>query len=266
MRSNSEILSYIASFAPLAWAMDYDNVGLLVGDSNGVTRRALLALDASEHVLEEAIEGNFDLLITHHPLIFHPLYRLTSDDPIASRVLMLVRHNISLISMHTNLDAARDGVNDALARALGLNDIRDFENRDKREGIPSIGRVGIIEETPGEEFVRFVIERLRAEGARYVLPRKNCHRIAVGGGSCADYIDDAVSAGCDTLVTADVKYHEFTHAEDVGLNLIDAGHFATENVVIRPLAEKLRIAFPDVEFVVSHASADPIKVMKYERN
>ena len=265
MRHNSEIVSEIAAFAPLSWAMEYDNVGLLVGDENGVSGRALLSLDASEDAVKEAVEGNYDLLITHHPLIFHPLARLTANDPIAARVLLLIRHNISLISMHTNLDAARGGVNDALALALGLEEVEDFLNEDQREGIPSIGRIGLIPETDGDVFARLTIEKLGANGARYVLSGKYCRRIAVAGGSCADYIDAAKEAGCDTLVTADCKYKHFTHAKDVGLNLIDAGHYATENVVILPLAERLQKDFPDMHFDVSKTSSDPVKVIVNER-
>ena len=265
MRTNSEICKEIGRMAPLSWALPYDNVGLQIGEEQDTVNRVLLSLDASDEAISEAVEGKYDLLITHHPLLFHPINRLTSADPVTRRALCLWENRVSLISMHTNLDAARGGVNDCLAAALGLHDVSDFENEDAREGIPSIGRIGYVQPVDGEAFAAAVVNNLRANGARFVLSGKPCHKIAVGGGACADYVDAAYAAGCDTLVTADVKYKHFNRAMDIGINLIDAGHYATEYVVIEPLAAKLRKAFPDVEFTVSRTACDPVQVISNER-
>ena len=260
MRRVSDLLSEMERIAPPSYAMEGDNVGLQVGDGEAAVNKVLLSLDPDDRAIKEAERGGYDLLITHHALIFRPLYRLVPEEPAARRAVTLIRDGISLISMHTNLDAAEGGVNDALARALGLSGIGDFPNEDARPGVPSIGRIGFVEPTPGEDFVRFTVETLKASGARYLLTGKDCRRVAVAGGSCADYVDAAAAAGCDTLVTSECKYRHFTRARDLGISLIDAGHYATEAVVLDPLRERLEKAFPGLLFGI--VRGDPLSVME----
>lgn len=150
--------------------------------------------------------------------------------------------------MHTNLDAAEGGVNDVLARTLGLDGLEMLTDE-------KIGRVGTLKcEIPLVEFLPFVIKSLGCHGLRYVSCGKNVHRVAVGGGACGCYIPQAISAGCDTFVTSDLKYNDFLDTE--GINLIDAGHFPTENVICGPLAAYLQKAFPaaTVSVSASHSS------------
>ena len=145
--------------------------------------------------------------------------------------------------MHTNLDAAAGGVNEVLAQKLGLSDLKMLTEE-------KIGRIGTLKcEIPLVEFTHSVIELLRCNGLRYVDAGRPVHRVAVGGGACGCYIPQAIAAGCDTFVTSDLKYNDFLDTE--GLNLIDAGHFPTENVVCPALRDRLTEAFPAVDVLCS---------------
>jgi len=155
----------------------------------------------------------------------------------------MIRNNISAICMHTNLDAAEGGVNDALAEKLGLTDL-EMLNEEK------IGRIGTLKsQLPLVEFTHFVVESLGCNGLRYVDSGKPVHRVAVGGGACSGYIAQAIAAGCDTFVTSDLKYNDFLDTKEI--NLVDAGHFPTENVVCPVLADFLRRKFPELTVVQS---------------
>ena len=260
MRSVSDLLWEMERIAPPAFAMEGDNVGLLIGDRNAPVKRVLLSLDPDDRALAEAEKEGYDLLLTHHALMFRPLWRLVPEDPAAGRAIRLLRSGIALISMHTNLDAAEGGVNDALAEALGLREIAMFPNEDARPGIPSIGRIGRIDPISGTDLVRKTVDALRANGARYLLADRMIEKVAVAGGSCADYVNAARDAGCGALITSECKYRHFTLARDLGISLIDAGHYATEACVLEPLAERLRRAFPDLVFSV--VGGDPVGVME----
>ena len=260
MTTARDIEQNLFELAPGSYAMEWDNVGLLVGHGDRSVRRVLLALDADDAAVAEAVEEGYDLLITHHPLIYKPLYHLTGANGPERRVEALLCGNVALISMHTNLDAAHGGVNDALAEALGLTDVEEFLNEDAREGVPSIGRVGTVEEMSPAVFLEQACRALDTNGGRHYLCRR-VHRVAVGGGGCADYLADAYRAGCDTFLTADCKYHNFTLAADLGINLIDLGHYATEYVVLPKLKSRLEKAFPEVEFTLSSRECDVVGVV-----
>ena len=179
-------------------------------------------------------------------------------------MLLLIENGIAAINAHTNLDQAPGGVNDVLAAAVGLHDIRvitpagqDAQGRDW-----GLLHMGVRDELPLEDFLSYVKEHLHCDGLRYVNGGKNVRTVAVGGGSCADGIYEALEAGCDTLVTSDVKYNQFRTAYEMGLNLIDAGHFHTENPVMPVLAAKLQEAFPEVEVKFSEKHTDCMKFFR----
>ena len=194
------------------------------------------------------------LIVSHHPLIFTPLRHATADDLAGRKVLTMARHGISAICMHTNLDIADGGVNDALMAALGAEVTGGLEPA----GTAADGRTltcGRVGKLPNPmtmaEFLPYVAGRLHANGLRYVDGSLPVERIAVCGGPGGNMLELAAAKGCDTFVTADVKYNRFLAAKELGINLIDADHFCTENVVIPVLQEKLQRQFPDVTFTVS---------------
>lgn len=244
----NDIYAFLNEIAPVRYQMDFDNAGFLVGDGGTALRNALLALDITDAVIAEAIELRAQLIVSHHPLIFTPLRHATTDDLAGRKVLTMARHGISAICMHTNLDAADGGVNDALAEKLGLLQTEYLTDE-------KIGRVGTLKcQIPLVEFTRFVVKSLGCNGLRYTDCGRPVHRVAVGGGACGEYIAQAIALGCDTFVTSDLRYHDFLDTKE--LNLIDAGHFPTEQVIIPELCRRLQAAFSavSVSTSISHQS------------
>ena len=253
MTTAADILKFIETLAPRHLAESWDNVGLLCGSKSAPVTRILVALDPFEGVCQEAVEIGAQLIVTHHPLIFQPAKAITDETSIGRCIMQLCRNGISAINAHTNLDVASGGVNDVLAARLGLENVTAIDP----EG--GLLRMGDVAEQTLPEFLANVKVSLGCDGLRYVDGGKPVRKVAVGGGSCAGGMREALSAGCDTFVTADIKYNQFWDAHDLGLNLIDAGHFATENPVVAVLAEKIAAAFPEVEVKISENHHDCMK-------
>ncbi len=247
MTKVEDVFRCLCELAPLELQMDFDNSGFLLGHGGQELHKLLLALDVTDEVIDEAIRNQAELIVSHHPLIFRPLRAITDESPEGCRVLKLIEHGIAVISMHTNLDIAEGGVNDVLAAALGLQSVAPLDEN----GCGRIGSLG--EAVPLTAFLHTVKSTLHCSGLRYVDAGESVRRVAVMGGSGADSLDRAAALGCDTYVTADVKYHQFQKALDLGLNLIDADHFFTENPVIPALAEGLRARFEDLQILVSES-------------
>lgn len=240
-----DIYKYLCELAPLELQMDFDNAGLQIGRKTAEIKKAVLALDVTWEVIQEAISENAELIISHHPLIFHPVKALTEASLTQSKLLTLAENKIAAISMHTNLDIAEGGVNDVLMTLLGgtVNETLDEEN---------CGRVGCLNnEMPLNDFLLRCKAVLCTSGLRYTDAGRSVHKLAVMGGAGGDALYTAFEKGCDTFVTSDIKYHQFLDAKELGINLIDADHFGTENPIIPHLADKLRKRFPDTEFIVS---------------
>jgi len=261
MTTVNDILAYVETLAPRYMKEDWDNVGLLCGSRNAPVTKVLVALDPFEHVCKEAAVWGAELMVTHHPLIFQPMKAVTDETSIGRGIMTLCRHGISAINAHTNLDCAPGGVNDVLATILGLQNISVINpGGTDNEGNPwGLLHCGDLPEQPLETFLASVKKKLNCRGLRYVDSGKAVSKVAVGGGSCAGGMLEALDAGCDTFVTADVKYNQFWDAMDLGLNLIDAGHFATENPVITVLAAKIAEQFPEIQVKISESHADCMK-------
>lgn len=250
----NDIIQYMETLAPRALKMDWDNVGLNCGSRTAPVTRILVALDPFEHVCQEAADWGANLLVTHHPLIFRPWPTVTDDAAITRGLMTLVRHNISHFCAHTNLDCAEGGINDVLAATLGLENVSIVE-QDKHGML----RCGEVAQQDLTTFLTAVKENLHCDGLRYCDGGKPVRRVAVGGGGCAGGLFDAIQAGCDTFVTSDVKYNEFWDAYEQGLNLIDAGHFCTENPIVAVLAAKLQAQFPEIQVKISEKHGDCMK-------
>ena len=236
-----DIESALYALAPKALAAEWDNVGLLAGSADREVRSVLVALDITEPVVDEAERMGVDLIVSHHPVIFHPVKSITDRDPSGRLLIRLVRSGTGAVCMHTNLDAVQGGVNDALASALGLQDAAPVA-----EG--GIARIGTLPETmalPG--FLARVKNALRPNGIRYVDGGRPIRKVAAGGGACGDFLWEAAALGCDAFVTADLKYNHFLDAGVLGLTVIDAGHFPTEDVVCPMVVRYLREKFPEVQ-------------------
>lgn len=249
-----DILMYLESLAPTSMKMEWDNVGLLCGSESAEVHTVLVALDPFENVCHEAADVGAELLVTHHPLIFRSISAITDRSALGRSVLFLAANGISAINAHTNLDRAAGGVNDVLAQKLELRNVMTIDP----EGA-NLLRMGAVSAQSLEQFLSHVKSKLTCPGLRYVDSGKSVHRVAVGGGACGSELNSAVEAGCDTFVTADVKYNQFQEAADLGINLIDAGHFYTENPIVGVLAKKIAAAFPEITVKISKTNADPVK-------
>jgi dinuclear metal center YbgI/SA1388 family protein len=261
MTTVGDILKYIETLAPRSMKMDWDNVGLLCGSKATPVTKVLVALDPFDGVCREAAQWGAQLIVTHHPVIFQAPKAITDETSVGRSILQLCAHGISAINAHTNLDCAPGGVNDVLARTLGLEEISVIDPSSVDEdGRPwGLLRQGKVAEQGLEAFLAHVKTSLGCEGLRFVDGGKPVRRVAVGGGSCAGCLREVADAGCDTFVTADVKYNQFFDAKELGVNLIDAGHFHTENPVCAVVAEKLQAAFPEITVILSKNHADCMK-------
>ena len=260
MATVADILKYIESIAPSYMAEDWDKIGVNCGRMNRQVKKILVALDPFPHVCREAVERGADLLVTHHPLVWEDGF-ITDATTQGMCILELLENGIAHISAHTNLDCAPGGVNDTLALALGLKnvDVIDPKGTDEDGRIWGLMRIGDAETQPLETFLAAVKTALHCDGLRYVDGGKPVSRVAVGGGACGSELRSAAKAGCDTFVTSDVKYNQFWDGKELGINIIDAGHFHTENPVCAVLAQKLSAKFPEVDVQLSPNHWDCVK-------
>lgn len=248
-----DIYQYIDHIAPFSTQLDYDNAGLLMGSENVELQRVLVTLDVTLEVVKEAVRKKCQLIVSHHPLIFHGLKAVIPDDPTGAAVLELARRDIALISAHTNLDQACGGVSDVLLERLGIASEGFLEATGQTaDGKPyGMGAVGMLETAMDpKSFAKHVKTALNARGARAVLGDRPVKKVAVCGGAGGDLLSQAAAWGADAYVTADVKYHEFLEAYQRGITLVDGGHFATEDPAMDMLCQRLKGAFEQdgVEF------------------
>ena len=257
MATVRDILNCVQALAPTYMKESWDKVGLNCGHLDAPVSKILVALDPFSDVCKEAQEIGAQLLVTHHALIWQPGF-VTDETAWGKNTLYLIENHIAHINAHTNLDCAPGGVNDTLAQKLGLRGITVISPAGTDEDGRPYGllRQGEVTEQTLESFMKTVKESLGCPGLRYADGGKPVHRVAVGGGACAGFLQQAVSAGCDTFVTADVRYNQFWDAHDLGINLIDAGHFHTENPVCQVLADAISKNFPEISVIISKNHAD----------
>ena len=260
----NDVLNYLDSVAPVATKMDFDNVGFLVGRGGDALSAVIVSLDITSAVISEATETGAGLIVSHHPLFF-TLKSVTDTDTTGSRIVQMLSNGISGICMHTNLDAALGGVNDSLADAISLTGAQKplelLSNDGEYEGRAySCGRIGYLNEPLTlAEFLPSVKAALNTDVLRYHDAGSKVQKIALVSGSGGDQLSHVIRQGCDTFVTADVKYDVFLEAKELGINLIDADHYCTENVVTAPLAERLQAAFPEIRVSVSTVHTKTVK-------
>ncbi len=254
----NDIIQLLEEMAPPDLAEEWDNVGLMLGRRTRPVRRLLLALDMTQETVQQAISKKADVLITHHPAIFHKLGQVTDASWQQELLLQLAENGIAVYSAHTNLDCVANGVNSVLAKRLRLldTDALDVSN--------GLGRIGSVQQPQGlQEFASFVKKALRADYVTVGDAHRQVRRVAVCGGAGADLISLALAQGADTLVTGDVKYHEAQQAVFSGLNIIDAGHQPTELPVLEDLADRLSLRFSDKHWNVDIKVAGETLLLKH---
>ena len=240
-----DILNCITEVAPLQWQESYDNAGLQVGDLNAEARKALVCLDITEEVVDEAIAKNCNIIVSHHPLIFRGLKHLTPETYIERAVMKAVKHDIAMISMHTNLDNSYLGVSRVLAERLGLKNLHLLQPSESEPELCGAGMVGEFE-TPMEEtdFLGLVADAIGSPCLRHsALTGQQIQKVALCGGSGTPFMPDALRQKADAYLTADIKYHDFFVPEG-NILLIDGGHFETEQFTKELIVELIRKKFP----------------------
>lgn len=219
-----DVYNYMNRFAPFENAMSWDNVGLLVGDENALVTGCLLCLDVTKDAIEFALEHGANLIVTHHPVIFGGVNSVKSD----SVIYQLIKNDISVISSHTNLDLAEDGVNYALADALKLTNQRPLENAG------GLGRVGDLEEEMSPlEFATFMKKNLPTEKVHYTNYDKKIKTVAVVGGEGSDYA--FVCPEAQAYVSGEIKHHIFVEAQNREKQIFAVGHYHSEVCVLGTL-------------------------------
>lgn len=251
----SEIMSRLEVLSPVRFAYDWDNVGLILGREDKDIQRVYIALDATDDVVEEAIALKADMLLTHHPLIFHPVKRITASDFIGRRLLKLAQADMCYYAMHTNFDVL--GMADAAADELELKNAQvlsvTYEDEISKEGIGRFGKLST--GMTLAECTEFVKKTFRlSKVAVYGEPESFLETAAVLPGSGESGIKDALEAGVDVLITGDIDHHAGIDALAQGLNIIDAGHYGLEKLFLpymrdffaRNMAEVTVFTAPDI--------------------
>ncbi len=244
-----ELYDFLDKKIPKTLSLENDNDGLMCcADPNREAKKVLFALDVTDEVLNYAAENNFDAIIAHHPLIYRGLKEINDGNCVASRIIQIVKSNTTVMSFHTRLDALEGGVNDTLCDLFGIKNALPF----------GIGRIGEIDS--GCSLEDFALLVKTALGVPFVLAAdagRKVKKVAVVGGSGDKYIEAAKAAGADTFVGGRLGYHEMTDAPDMGINLIEAGHFYTENPVLDRLIALVHEA--DKRIICEKISSNRIK-------
>lgn len=254
MQTVGDIYAAIDRAAPFASAMDFDNAGLLVGSRTQPVHRVLLALDITPSVVCEAVEKGVQLIVSHHPVIFHPLRRVEEGSP----VYLLAQAGLAAICAHTNLDLADGiGVNDALAKKLGLENIRKLPGDES--GLLRMGELPVPRD--GGEFLRDIKQFLSCGSVQATAVPETVQRMAVCGGAGGDFALVAKEAGADLYLTGEAKHNELLEAAAVEMPMAVCGHHATEFPVLAVLQAYLQKAFPQMAFLLTRHTREPYTVI-----
>lgn len=223
--------------APRRFAEDWDNPGLLIGDPLTEVKKIFVCLDVLDKNISQAIELDAQLIVAHHPLIFHAIKNIRFDLPLGNKISRLIKNNLAVFAAHTNLDSAAGGVNDVLAKKIDLVDVKLLGEEEF-----SMGRLGNLKvPMTALEFAQHVKKSLNADNVRLVdAGNFLIGKVGICGGAGADFIQKAKFFGAQAFVTGDVKYHEAQAAFENEIHVVDAGHFATEFPIVHELAEYLR--------------------------
>lgn len=234
-----EIVDLMEDYASSNLAEDWDNIGLIIGSYDAPIQKVLVALDIDDNVIEEAINKNCSMIITHHPFIFKGLKSITTSETIGKRVIELIKNDICVFSAHTNLDVAKNGTNDIFAKMLNLENIGNlFDKKDSEFGM---GRIGTLHKSINFSELAENVKNLLKLDNMVVCGKleTTIKKIAIctGSGGDVDFILRALEKNCDAYITGDIKYHNAQVAKDLGLCLIDATHYASEAIIVPVICE-----------------------------
>ena len=259
----NKVVDALEQYAPLPLQEGYDNAGLQVGLTETVeVSGALLCLDVTEQVVDEAIEKGCNLIVSHHPLIFRKLARIADEDYVQRTVRKAIKHDIAIVSMHTNMDAATGGVNFKIAEKLGLKHLQFFAGEKEVDGVKGgEGVMGEVSEAAGwaaDDLVLLLREKFGAECVQCnQLLRRPIRRVALCGGAGSFLLDAAVAAGADAFITGEMHYHEFFgHEQEIQICVI--GHYQSEQFTSEIFKSIIEEKCPGVKCFISEVNTNPI--------
>lgn len=246
-----DIIKKLEKKFPKENAEEWDNVGLLLGNSEKEIKKIQFSLDATVNSIQNAIDKKVDLIITHHPLIFRPLKKVVENDLVGSKIIKLIKNDIALYSLHTNLDATFGGINDYILDKLEISNEKIKVLDLIEEKNCGIGRIYSLEkEARLEDYIKFLKEKLEISNVRMISRDKNdkIKKIALINGSAMSYWRKALHNKVDLFITGDITYHDALDALESGMNVIDFGHYESEHFFHNILEKELENL--GIEFLV----------------
>lgn len=258
MTTIKEIYDFLDNLYPFKTAMDFDNVGLLIGSSDDILKSVLVSLDITEEIIEEAISKNVNLIITHHPIIFDPIKKISSND----LIYKIVKNNINVISLHTNLDMAPGGVNDTLAKFLRLSNIAPLSLYQTNNATLPMGLIGTLSKPmSSKEFAKLISDTFNCQGLRFtdISESRYISKVGICSGSGGSLIKNAINFKVHAFLTGEIKHHEILSAIKENITVVDIGHFKSENIIVKKLANTIKNKFKDISVDYSRANLDKIK-------
>ncbi len=259
MTKVKDITNYLLTKYPTSLASSFDlgKVGLQFGSLKQEVKVVMLALDGSTKVIDEAIMNDVDLLITHHPFMFNSMLSMDYDNPLQEKIKQVIKNDLNVFSMHTNFDVAEGGMNEILAKRLGLKNIRFVGDTLNNE---SFIRTGEVDEISLNDFLEVVKEKLKVDGLRYTGSlNKKIHKVGILAGSGGFELYLASRLHCDAFITGEVKHNQALDAVDLNLSLIEVSH-AVERLYKEKVKAELEKEFPNVTFILANNDTDPLKI------
>lgn len=258
------IVDFMQDFAPLEFAEEWDNVGFLVGDLNQTCSRLMTCLTITTDVIEEAVAGKVDLIVSHHPFPFRPLKQITSNDLNGRMLLSLIQNQIAVYSPHTSFDSAANGINQSIATRLELTEIQplqEIESPVSQDPAIGVGRYGNLPKPiSADEFANQLKQRFDINQVAVSGPGKSTvSRVGIACGSAGQFLATARRRGCDAFVTGETNFHTCLEAIAHDQSLFLLGHYASERFAVEQLADRLTGQFSDLTVWASKIESDPIR-------
>ncbi|MCA9092402.1 MAG: Nif3-like dinuclear metal center hexameric protein [Planctomycetaceae bacterium] len=258
----SELIVSLTKIAPPDLSEEWDNTGLLLGDANRAATKILTCLTLTPDVADEAIKGDYDLIVSHHPILFRPVQQITADDAQGAMILKLAMSQIAVYSPHTSYDNSSVGINRQLAEAFGLIDIKPLRGHDNSlEAGVGAGRMGSLH--IARKFAEIVDATKSLFGIDVVGtvgdPDRVVSKIGIACGSAAEFLSDAMKLGCDLFVTGEARFHDCLKARELGIGMLLLGHYASERGGVEQLARLIAERHPECEVHASQVESDPLQ-------
>lgn len=255
-----EIVNYLLNKYPLYLASSFDQnkVGLQFGNPDKEVSKVLIALDGSKDVIKEAIDNNCNMIITHHPFMFNPMINMNYTLPFGKKMLMVFQNELNVFSMHTNFDVSVDGMNELLAKKIGLKDVHALTEEIDKD---SFLRIGTVDKISLGGYATFVKDALGESAVRVVGNLdKPIQRVSVCGGSGSSFLFDALRANCDVIVTGEIRHNNAIDAIENNIGIIEVSH-SVEKIFMEHIQSLLVTEFKEVDFIVSKIDQNPFKVL-----